>query len=476
MKMFALVLGMSLCATSMAGSTAPEQVHIALSGNDGNGNSNGMTVSWLTEDDTSASVKYGYTSSQYESSASGLSASYYETFNHHVTLSDLDADTWVYYVVGDETGGFSTEYKFKTAPLSTNRDASFSFGVFADLGSAHGDSTLNYLTNTLSNEVDLIWHGGDVGYADDSFMHPGCLFKFCYETAFNEYMNDITTWSTRLPYMVAPGNHEAECHDPSCLTSSDKRDKLSNFTAYNGRFHMPSDESGGVLNMWYSFNYQNVHFISIDTETGYPGAAEETRYVLPCGGFGNQMQWLEADLIAASADRATRPWILVQGHHPLYNGDSVNADFQTAVEDLFYKYNVDVYFSGHVHSYERDFPVYKSELDAAGYNNPRATTYIMIGGSGNDEMYLAEHGQSKEAENVKKFLKKYDPSPKEDGTDGKWNKVQGKTGPWTAEIDTDHFGIGKVTIADANELHFEYIRTTTGEVFDTVTLVRDHTV
>ena len=120
--------------------------------------------------------------------------------------------------------------------------------------------------------------------------------------------------------------------------------------------------------------------------------------------------------------------------------------------------------------------MYKSELDAAGYNNPRATTYIMIGASGNDEMYLAEHGQSKEAENVKKFLKKYDPSPKEDGTDGKWNKVQGKTGPWTAEIDTDHFGIGKVTIADANELHFEYIRTTTGEVFDTVTLVRDHTV
>lgn len=48
--------------------------------------------------------------------------------------------------------------------------------------------------------------------------------------------------------------------------------------------------------MWYSFDYGNVHFISIDTETGYPGAAEEKIYVLPCGGFGDQMTWLEADL------------------------------------------------------------------------------------------------------------------------------------------------------------------------------------
>jgi hypothetical protein len=27
---------------------------------------------------------------------------------------------------------------------------------------------------------------------------------------------------------------------------------LSNFTAYNSRFRMPSEESGGVMNMWHS--------------------------------------------------------------------------------------------------------------------------------------------------------------------------------------------------------------------------------
>jgi hypothetical protein len=41
----------------------------------------------------------------------------------------------------------------------------------------------------------------------------------------------------------------------------------------------------------------------------------------------------------------------------MYQGKSINAEFQAAMEDLFYTYGVDVYFSGHVHSYERDVPV-----------------------------------------------------------------------------------------------------------------------
>ncbi len=46
---------------------------------------------------------------------------------------------------------------------------------------------------------------------------------------------------------------------------------------------------------------------------GYPGAPHENRYILPCGGFGDQMTWLEADLQQAVSERHLRPWILVQG-------------------------------------------------------------------------------------------------------------------------------------------------------------------
>ena len=41
----------------------------------------------------------------------------------------------------------------------------------------------------------------------------------------------------------------------------------------------------------------------------------------------------------------------------MYQGKSINAEFQAAMEELFNKYGVDIYFSGHVHSYERDYPV-----------------------------------------------------------------------------------------------------------------------
>lgn len=41
----------------------------------------------------------------------------------------------------------------------------------------------------------------------------------------------------------------------------------------------------------------------------------------------------------------------------MYQGKSINSDFQAAMEDMFNEYGVDIYFSGHVHSYERDYPV-----------------------------------------------------------------------------------------------------------------------
>jgi hypothetical protein len=45
--------------------------------------------------------------------------------------------------------------------------------------------------------------------------------------------------------MVLPGNHESECHSPACLLDSTYKHALQNFTAYNARFRMPFQESGG---------------------------------------------------------------------------------------------------------------------------------------------------------------------------------------------------------------------------------------
>ena len=229
-----------------------------------------------------------------------------------------------------------------------------------------------------SKAIDFVWHLGDIGYIDDSFSHTGEVVHFSYEQTYDDYMVWMQNITATMPYMVLPGNHESGCHSPACVTQYLKYGRhLMNFTAYNERWHMPSKESEGSkdTSMWYSFNYGPVHFISINCETDWPGAEEEfyddsgIKY-LKAGGFGVEgefMKWLEADLAKADSERKDggRPWIVVGGHRPY------NTAFPLA-GDLFTKYNVDLYFAGHSHSYSRTLS--------------DGMPWIVAGGAGCEEM------------------------------------------------------------------------------------------
>jgi len=326
----------------------PFQIHLALAGRDGAGNSNGMSVMWNTKLKTESSiVKYGTVSGELTQTAEGSSSAYYITWNHVVTLKDLKPDTVYYYSAGSKNmvgtkDKWSKERSFRTAPLSENLREKWAFSFFADLGVVNGAATTDYVATMLpaspqaaqGEDVRLVWHAGDAGYADDSFTHFGCYLHFCYEEVLDDFMQKSSdSWAAQVPYMLTPGNHEADCHSPACLAVKERKEHMSNFTVYNERFRMPSQESNGTLNMHYSFNYGNVHFISIDTETGFPGAPLETKYVLPCGGFADQMAWIEKDLIAANTPeaRAAQPWIMVAGHRPMYDASDINEAFQTGM-------------------------------------------------------------------------------------------------------------------------------------------------
>jgi hypothetical protein len=123
---------------------------------------------------------------------------------------------------------------------------------------------------------------------------------------------------------------------------------LSNFTAFNTRFNMPSAQSGGSregTNMWYSFNMGPAHIVSMNTETDFSGAEEETTGdagipYLKAGGFGvgtEYLDWLDADLAAATADPATK-WIVVGGHRPF-----ASAHIEETFKPIFDKYRVHMY-------------------------------------------------------------------------------------------------------------------------------------
>ena len=54
-------------------------------------------------------------------------------------------------------------------------------------------------------------------------------------------------------------------------------------------------------------------------------------------------------------------------HEPYYttqSTDSLATYFQQHLESLFYKYAVDMVFNGHIHAYERSYPVYNDVVRA----------------------------------------------------------------------------------------------------------------
>lgn len=99
----------------------------------------------------------------------------------------------------------------------------------------------------------------------------------------------------------------------------------TNFTGYRNHFRMPSAESNGLGNFWYSFDHGMVHYVQIDTETDLghgltgpdePGGSEGE----DSGPFSNirdaQLNWLQQDL--ASVDRSKTPWVVVGKYILIY--------------------------------------------------------------------------------------------------------------------------------------------------------------
>lgn len=165
------------------------------------------------------------------------------------------------------------------------------------------------------------------------------------------------------------------------------------------------------------------------------------------------MAWLEADLAKAAspAERALRPWILVGGHRPVYSAALYDpatgrpsgpaVALQAAVEGLFSKYGVDVYFCGHQHSYERSYPVFDTTHIEKSYDHPTAPVYIVAGAAGNTEGHTGYP----------------DANP-----------------AWTAVVNNKDYGIGHLAV-QGDVLSWKFMRGSDGQVLDSVEIRRRQT-
>jgi 3',5'-cyclic AMP phosphodiesterase CpdA len=101
-----------------------------------------------------------------------------------------------------------------------------------------------------------------------------------------------------------------------------------------------------------------------------------------------QVSWLRTELTAAPRPR----WTVVFGHRPLWatnhGGNDIpagNAVLQSLIEDVLDDAKVDLVIQGHIHDYERTYPMRKGVATATNYSSPAAPVYVVSGGAGNRE-------------------------------------------------------------------------------------------
>ncbi|OQO11458.1 hypothetical protein B0A48_03185 [Cryoendolithus antarcticus] len=416
-----LLYGIGSVATAANGSI-PMQVRLAYAG------SHGMTVSWNTYEHVQhPTVHYGTEAHNLcETAKSDVSVTYQTstTYNNHVELSNLRPNTVYYYNL--PSSNVTTPYNFTTARKAGDHTP-YVAAVVVDLGTMGRDGLTTFVgkgaasplapgeINTIQSlqqfqpTYDFLMHAGDIAYADywlkeeiQGFLPNTTLGDGAkvYERILNDFYDEMAPITSNKPYMVGPGNHEANCDNGG---TKDKAHNISytvsicmpgqtNFTGYRNHFRMPSRQSGGLENFWYSYDHGMVHYVQIDTETDLGhgiiapdepgGSANEDS-----GPFATlkdqQTKWLAADL--ASVDRAKTPWVIVAGHRPWYisTGSSDQClDCQDVFEPILLRYGVDLVLSGHVHAYQRNAPIYNGTVDPNELNNPTYPWYITNGAAG----------------------------------------------------------------------------------------------
>ncbi|MBF0429924.1 MAG: metallophosphoesterase [Fibrobacteria bacterium] len=283
-------------------------------------------ICWRYSEPEAFSIKYG-TSPDNLNMMSGPSEASKDAC---LTLDDstIIPYTKYYYkfVQKDTLVDFELEQFFVTHP-SPGQTGEYTFWVVGDGGDAsraiYENSKQFKLANGGSYAADGILFLGDNAYDDGT----DAQFTSKFFGVFAEALSVNFSWSTI-------GNHENLTKDAA---------------PYHAAFvHPTKGESGGIpsnTEYYYSFDYGNIHFISLDSE-------QSARSI-----GGPMYTWLEKDLKATKQD-----WIITYFHHPPYSFGSHNSDKESNLYQmrenfvpLLEDYGVDAVYTGHSHAYERSF-------------------------------------------------------------------------------------------------------------------------
>jgi predicted phosphodiesterase len=260
----------------------------------------------------------------------------------------------------------------------------FVFSMMVLLGPPIGIPTFNIIISASAQGIPdfNVAADGDWGCNSISSVtvnkiagkHPELVLglgDYSYRTTANCWLDLVSPLKSKMK--IAIGNHD---HDSTTLLNQ----YMSSF---------------GLTNQYYSFNYQNIHFLVLSTERPYTKGSQ-------------QYAFAENDLAKASANPAIK-WLVVYYHKLAYSSSTTSPiaipGLRDALHPLFDKYHVDIVLQGHHHAYERTYPIkYNAATpsspivtvrQASNYHDPAGEIFLTVGAAGaNIDLFGAKKSYS----------------------------------------------------------------------------------
>ncbi len=142
----------------------------------------------------------------------------------------------------------------------------------------------------------------------------------------------------------------------------------------------------GLSKQYYSFDIHNVHVLTMATEEEFGSKSDQYKFVV------NDLR--------KAANNPDIKWIIVTMHYPFYSSPNTckesdcagNEESRELYHPLFDKYGVDLVLQGHVHNYQRSFPLkfnqessskpLMTSTNKAEYKNPDGVIFAIVGTGG----------------------------------------------------------------------------------------------
>ncbi len=291
------------------------------------------------------------------------------TTDHTVTLTDLKPDQqYRYYIGGWVPPAFpailekTPDNFFRTPPLPGVKKkvkmwvlGDFGYTAAQPVTASRQDSVIDswkdYMTVNKTGPMDLwLWLG-------DNAYEQGRKEQY-QDHVFDRGRKRYDFMLRQTPFYATPGNHDY--FDGTVDSASLYRVRAEkNIHYYSVVNNFTNGEGGGEPSMteaYYSFDYGNIHFISLDTY-GFEKLGDDHTKILAPNGL--QAQWLKKDLAKANANQDIN-WVIVFTHIPPFSGGSHDSDaereliqIRTNLVPILDAYKVDLVLAGHSHGYER---------------------------------------------------------------------------------------------------------------------------